>query len=76
MTYVCHTEERQAMATKEKISKRPRVTKITTMRFPPDIMQRIDVVAAEQERSRTWIIEKILRDYLSRSAGDLKSVFE
>lgn len=48
----------------------------TTMRLPPDVMARLSVVAAREERSRTWIVEKILRDYLAKSAGDLRSVFE
>lgn len=57
-------------------TKRDRVTKHTTMRLPPDVMRDLGKIAAEQERSRTWVVEKILRDYLSRQPAELASVFE
>jgi predicted transcriptional regulator len=56
--------------------KRERVTRHTTFRMPPDLMKKLSDRAAREQRSRTWIVEKILRDYLSKSEKELGGVFQ
>lgn len=46
-------------------------TKITTMRLPKDLMHLISRRARKNHVSRTQLVERILRDYVNRSDGEL-----
>lgn len=37
-----------------------------TVRMPQTRLRQIDALAARQERSRNWLINRALRDYLAR----------
>jgi predicted transcriptional regulator len=43
--------------------------KPVTLSFPPDLIDRLDAVATEQERSRSWITARALKEYLAHQAS-------
>ncbi len=51
---------------------------LTTMRLPVELMKQLKIVAQRENRSRSNLVEKILRDALTRRKkddADGKSVF-
>ena len=43
---------------------------ITSVRLPEDLSARIEELAAKLQRSKSWIINEALRDYVERAEGD------
>lgn len=39
----------------------------TTVRLPPDLRKKLDVAARQQTRSKSWIIQRALDEYLART---------
>jgi predicted transcriptional regulator len=42
---------------------------VTTITLAPDLRDRLDAEAAQQERSRSWITAKAIAEYLARRQG-------
>jgi len=43
--------------------------KPVTLSFPPDLIDRLDAEAEAQERSRSWVTGRAIREYLDRQAS-------
>jgi predicted transcriptional regulator len=43
---------------------------ITSVRLPEDLSARVEELAAKLQRSKSWIINEALRDYVERAEGD------
>lgn len=41
---------------------------ITSVRLQPEIEQELDAMAASQERSKSWLINQALKEYIERQA--------
>lgn len=47
---------------------------VTTVRFDPDIRERLDMMAEQMDRPRAWIIKEAVAQYLEREAWYLAEV--
>ena len=43
---------------------------ITSVRLPEDLSDRVEGLATKLQRSKSWIINEALRDYVERAEGD------
>ena len=43
---------------------------ITTVRLPEDLRDRVEELATKLQRSKSWVINEALRDYVERAEGD------
>ncbi len=43
---------------------------ITSVRLADDLTDQVDALAAKLQRSKSWIINEALRDYVERAEGD------
>ena len=47
---------------------------VTTVRFDPDIRERLDMMAEQMDRPRAWIIKEAVAQYLERETWYLAEV--
>ena len=43
---------------------------ITSVRLPEDLADQVEELAGKLQRSKSWIINEALRDYIERAEGD------
>ena len=44
------------------------MVKVTSVRIASNLLDRLDAIAKEKDRSRTWLLNQALREYLHRQA--------
>lgn len=47
-----------------------RTVSVTSVRLQPDVEQGLDQAASRQRRSKSWVINQALREYMQREASE------
>jgi predicted transcriptional regulator len=48
------------------------MSSITSIRLPDEVSERLSELAARMQRSKSWVINEAIRDYLARAEEDSK----